>query len=118
MHTTDAYIARKAFDAKKLVASPCTTFIGEQLLYFFVGRAAYKKSIPEEVEYWELPSCLVFEFETKGAKRMYPFDSGAFKSRRYPNYISIMEMEDFSLNPNSNNVERSIGAFFNSNYSY
>ncbi|WP_143748355.1 hypothetical protein [Mesorhizobium carmichaelinearum] len=118
VHTTDAYITRKSIETGKLSISPCDRFEGENLLYFFVGRAAYKKNLPEEVEYWELPSCLVFDFQVKNAKRLYPFDSGAFKTKRYPNYVSMMDLDDFSMAPTSNNVERAIGAFFQSNLNY
>jgi hypothetical protein len=58
---------------------------------------AYKRVLHLEAEYWELPTCLVFSFFSDGAKRIYPFDSGAFKLKRYPNFVNMMDMADFEV---------------------
>ena len=57
--------------------SKCNVFKGEDLLYFFVGRPAYKKESVLEPHYWELPTCVICEYNITGAKRIYPFDTGA-----------------------------------------
>jgi hypothetical protein len=116
VHTADSYLIRKAVASGELHTSPCDIFEGEELLYFFVGRAAYKKTLREEPEHWELPSCLVFSFDVRGAKRAFPFDTGAFSRRRYPNYITMMDMADYQIRPTS--IESAIGAFFQSNRNY
>src|SRR4051794_32227642 len=91
VHTTEAYFAKKVVEKGLLEARPCKVFRGERLPYFFVGRAAYKRELGSEAEYWELPSCLVFDFFTDGVKRIFPFDSGAFGSKKlYPNFISMI----------------------------
>ncbi|WP_235770602.1 hypothetical protein [Rhizobium alarense] len=96
----------------------CDVFKSDELLYFFVGRPAYKKEAVMEGEYWELPSCIIFDFEISTAKRVFPFDTGAFSAKRYPNYISIMSLDDFEINPSESEVQRAIGAFFNSSRDY
>jgi hypothetical protein len=118
VHSTDAYLLKRSLIEKKLSTRPCDTFTGESLLYFFVGRPAYKKETPEEAAYWELPSCILFDFDVKEAKRIYPFDTGAFSRKLYPSYINMMNVDDFLITPSSENVKRAIGAFFGSTRDY
>jgi len=85
----------------------------------FVGRPAYKRTDSgSQAEYWELPCCFLFN-DLVGAdfKRVYPFDSGAFKGRRYPEYIGLMPMEQFEANSNAA-PGRIISAFFGSSERY
>lgn len=118
VHSAESYILKKSLKDGVLRTSPCNIFKSEDLLYFFVGRPAYKKLALEEAEYWELPSCIVFDFQVSNAKRAFPFDSGAFSQKRYPKYISMMELGDFEFVPTENNVKRAIGAFFNNTKDY
>src|SRR5258706_981135 len=83
VHTTESYYLKKILKTGYIEARPCNVFTGEKLAYFFVGRAAYKRELSQEAEYWELPSCIVRSFTTHGVKRIFPFDSGAFKAKRY-----------------------------------
>ncbi|MGY0779819.1 hypothetical protein ACW7BC_18170 [Azospirillum argentinense] len=107
-------------NSDKLVASECDVFTPDKLNYFFVGRPSYKyDGDTGEAEYWELPCCFVFEFNSiKGLKRVFPFDSGAFRKRMYPNYISKMQWQDFDAGGVPDAPQKIIGAFFGSTNAY
>lgn len=112
VHTTETYYLKKIVQSGKIETSRCNVFAGENLSYFFVGRAAYKRDLQQEAEYWELPTCIVFDFFIEGAKRIFPFDSGAFQARRYPNYINMMKMADFETSEDMESPHKIIGTFF------
>ncbi|PDT00920.1 hypothetical protein CO666_27680 [Rhizobium chutanense] len=118
VHSAEAFILKKSLSEGVLKTAKCSVFKNEDLLYFFVGRPAYKKDAVEEGEYWELPSCIVFEFGITDSVRVFPFDSGAFSAGRYPQYINMMSIQDFEINPSELNIKRAIGAFFKTNKDY
>lgn len=115
VHTTRSYNLRLIFDGDNLEPQPCDVFEGDDLNYFFVGRPAYKyHSDSGTAEHWELPCCFIFEAASVGpVKRVFPFDSGAFNSRRYPSYINSMSMSEFEVN-GYDAVGKIIGSFFGS----
>ncbi|MGH7047383.1 MAG: hypothetical protein ACREE2_13465 [Stellaceae bacterium] len=116
VHTTRAYFLKQILDRKKIDVIPCDVF-NEPLAYFFVGRPAYKWETAGEAAEWELPVCFVFEYDVADAKRIFPFDTGAFKSK-YPPYISMMDLDEFELSAVSHGPERLIGTFFASRLDY
>jgi hypothetical protein len=93
----------------------CDVFVKDKLNYFFVGRPAYKhESDASQSPHWELPCCFIFESDAiKSAKRVFPFDSGAFAGKRYPSYIGSMPIERFEAN-SIDAAGKMIGAFFGS----
>ncbi|WP_338720265.1 hypothetical protein [Devosia sp. XK-2] len=118
VHTTESYFIKKILAKGEIEARPCNVFRGENLSYFFVGRAAYKKEANQEADYWELPSCVVFEYFSDGVKRVFPFDSGAFDGGLYPNYINMMELSDFEIKDDPEAPQKLIGTFFNNPRDY
>lgn len=118
VHTTESYYLKKVLQTGQIEARPCNVFGGERLAYFFVGRAAYKRELHQEAEYWELPTCIVRSFTTKGAKRIFPFDSGAFAAKRYPNSINMMDLQEFEAGADSEAPQKLIGTFFGTSRKY
>ncbi len=118
VHTTESYHIKKIVSSGTIKASRCNVFRGENLSYFFVGRAAYKRDLHQEAEYWELPTCLVFDFFIDGIKRIYPFDSGAFKAKRYPNFVNMMDIADFEVSEDAEAPHKIIGTFFGAARNY
>jgi hypothetical protein len=116
VHTTRAYHLREIQQKNLLEVSDCDVFVGEKLNYFFVGRPGYKFSeTGGEGAYWEFPCCFIFDFSAVGdPRRIFPFDSGAFRKGKYPNYIKMMKMEDFDVAEVTDAPARIIGAFFGS----
>jgi hypothetical protein len=118
VHTTEAYFLKKIIASGKIEARPCNVFRNEKLSYFFVGRAAYKRDLHQEAEYWELPTCIVFSFFVNGARRIYPFDSGAFRAKRYPRFVNMMNMDDFEVATDHEAPHKIIGTFFGNTRNY
>lgn len=118
VHTTESYYLKNIVETGRIKAQRCDVFAGEDLSYFFVGRAAYKRDLLQEAEYWELPTCLVFDFFVDGAKRVFPFDSGAFSGKRYPNYINMMDLSNFEVADDNRAPHKIIGTFFTSARNY
>jgi hypothetical protein len=111
IHTTSAYNAKHIIHGSLIKPQPCDTFKGEELTYLFYGRPSYKKIGESQIaQYWELPSLFVMDYDLISAKRIYPFDTGAFQN--YPNFISMMPMHEFEVTGTLNAPQRLVGAFF------
>jgi len=114
VHTTASYNISQIWEGNTLSTSECDVFTKEELLYFFVGRPSYKiANSTGSANTWQLPCCFIFEFDAiPRAKRVFPFDSGAFARSRTPDYISMMPLENFDAASVPNASERIIGAYF------
>jgi len=119
VHSTRSYNFRAILAGSSLSPQPCDVFKGEDINYFFVGRPAYKhRSDNSTAEPWELPCCFIFEADAVSpAKRVFPFDSGAFVSQRYPSYIGTMPLKEFESSGNEA-IGKIIGSFFGSSDRY
>lgn len=114
VHTTQSFKLRDIISSAGLSPSQCEVF-DESLLYFFVGRPAYKWSKSDgSPRDWELPSCFVFDdLPNLDFARAYPFDSGAHHNGRYPSYVQAIERKKFECKtPESS--RRLISAFYGS----
>lgn len=113
VHTTTAYAMQKILKSKSITPVECDVFKGENLTYFFCGRPSYKKRFIDDFsKIWQLPSCIIMNWDNIVPKRIFPFDSGAFKNNLMPDFLSMMNLEEFNLGDSALNVERVIGAFF------
>ena len=119
VHTTAAYFLRKIQAANAIVPQDCEVF-GGKLSYFFFARPAYKiRGDGNQVSEWELPACFIFDYQVVSKpKRVFPFDSGAFRSGRVPNYIKMMPVEDFDVASVPQAAPRIVGAYFADAKSY
>lgn len=106
-------IARSGLDPKK-----CEVY-NEELLYFFLGRPAYRWIKPDGTpQDWELPTCFVFnDLPTTSIVRTVPFDSGAHATGRYPSYVQNVPLQNFEANF-SGADRRIVSAFFGSFQNY
>jgi hypothetical protein len=118
VHSTEAYYIKRFMKSGAIAATNCKFFNGEKLSYFFLGRPAFKRFTHTKPEYWELPLCVIMDFSAFKPKRVYPFDSGAFKSNLYPNFIDMMDLENFEIAADPHGSEKIIGTFFANNRSY
>ena len=117
VHTCQAYSLDAIMNATAIKTHHCHVF-KEDLNYFFVGRPAYKKEIPEEAAEWELPICFVFSYDVSGAKRIYPFDSGAHDRKIFPSFIQMMNRDNFDIASTPDGPARIIGTFFGTPANY
>ncbi|NHO42872.1 hypothetical protein GOB83_11890 [Acetobacter fabarum] len=116
VHTTQGFNLQSIIGSSELVPTPCNTFEGEDLNYFFYGKPSYKSAGDfEQSKQWEMPICfLLSPSAISNIKRIYPFDSGAFLAGRHPDYIRKMGISDFEAAPSRDTPRRIIGAFFDS----
>jgi hypothetical protein len=105
--------------AQLIKAAYCEIF-KEDLNYFFVGRPAYKHKFTDTIAaYWELPVCFIMNFHIiPSAKRIFPFDTGAFHAKRYPSFFQITDQNEFEVPYFPDAPERIMGAFFGSAEDY
>lgn len=118
VHSTEAYFIKKFMKTGRIEPQTCKFFAGEKLSYFFLGRPAFKRSYDAEPDYWELPMCFIVQYEAVRQKRTFPFDSGAFKSGLYPQFISMMDIDEFDVQKDVAAPEKIIGTFFGTNRNY
>lgn len=113
-HVTDAYHLRNIADAGALEPTPCGIF-DEPLLYLFYGRPAYRAAGQVETSgldaYW--PICFVLRSAAVAAKRIYPFDSGAFHRGLFADFCHHdMIKEDFELDVDPTTPARLLNLFW------
>ncbi len=118
IHTTPAYNLRRIFEEGRIETAPCQFFGNESLSYFFFGRPAYKWETEGDAADWELPVCFVFEYNIDDAYRVFPFDTGAFKSKRLPGFITGMPIGEFEIGLVPSAPGKIVGAFFSSPSNY
>src|ERR1700730_435093 len=120
VHSTQAYHLKKIWRTETIEARPCEVFVNENLNYFFVGRPAYKRfHVTQQSEFWELPVCFIVNFASvTDVRRIFPFDSGAFKAKRFPEYINMMDIDEFEVSSDPGAPTKIVGAFFGSHSDY
>ena len=96
----------------------CPVF-GEDLAYLFAGRPAYKSRDCAQSDYWLLP--IIFALKPpiiSNPKRVFPFDSGAFKAGLFGDEFSDFQISDFEAPASLSSVRKLVDAFFGSNERY
>ncbi|RYZ92220.1 MAG: hypothetical protein EOP06_04875 [Proteobacteria bacterium] len=121
IHITDAYSFVTILSPKKLEPQQCDVF-GEPLTYLFYGRPAYRtKHQGDNFLSANLPVAMVFHpgMLSSIIKRVFPFDSGAFKLNLYSNFFHRRsELNDFELDGSMENAKKIVAYFYRSNEEY
>lgn len=118
-HTMRAKPLLSTLNNQTLEPPECDVFEKELLNYFFVGRPAYKFEDCPHSDYWLLPIVFAFApFSQVAPKRIFPFDSGAFKAGRFGKEFSDFEFSDFSAAPEYIQIRKIIDSFYGSNERY
>jgi hypothetical protein len=122
VHTTEYHRLPSIQSSHQLQAHACRVF-GEDLLYFFYGRPAYRdasQTAPtRDVGFY--PICFVFRpgSISKGAKRLYPFDSGASQTGMYePAIDRAHALATYPVVAAIENARRIVGRFFETDEQY
>jgi hypothetical protein len=120
MHSTPVTIGADIILAGELRTRPCTVYTGEDLLYLFYGRPAFKPlpGLPASAIAEHLPMCLVMDPTLLGeAVRILPFDSGGYE--RYAAHTGpLVQRADFELGPGREVPMRLVRAFYETNRNY
>ena len=131
-HITDGYSFRDILENGELRPTTCEVF-REKLLYLFYGRPVYRvwsdvKATSFPIFY---PICILLKPEClKMAKRVFPFDSGAFDANMYGDYMEMygrFDLDSFLVNPIPHIPNQIplpgtpghvVSTFFGTNYNY
>lgn len=119
-HITKGVGAADIAKAQAINPSDCKVF-EEPLAYFFYGRPAYRVSGDGAVKAEAAcPFCFIFSAGLiDSAKAMFAFDTGAFEKRLYKHIIvDEMNVEDFSLEKDTQRPNKLISAVFGSRQTY
>lgn len=112
VHSTASSNIWKLLERGHIVATPCDTFTGENLAYFFHGRPSYRKFL-EQPQEWELPLVLVLKSTCLlNVRRIFPFDSGAFNSNRLPTYLSRFDQSGYEVSGQATALDLIVDIFF------
>lgn len=118
VHSTESANIWRILKEERVAATPCDTFTGENLAYFFHGRPAYRK-FRNQPQDWELPFVLVLKSTCLlSIRRIYPFDSGAFHTARLPSYVSRFEPQGYEVAAEAAAVDLLVDIFFGGDSSY
>lgn len=117
-HTTDGYAFRSMVHSGFFAPNPCPVF-GEDLLYFFYGRPAFRLSDTIGMNA-RAPVIVVLDpsLICRG-KRLFPFDTGAFAKKRFQKWVhDNMQLADFELACTDEAPRRHVQSFFGTNKAY
>jgi len=124
LHSCDAYHFRKILQSQKLSPTLCDVFELEYL-YMYYGIPSYRKAGKKPTgHYAHYPVCFIINIDyvnTLSPKRLFPFDSGAFKKMaeiREKYFYPEMEAEHFEIIPDIDNAKKIISRFYCSNANY
>lgn len=118
VHSSKSSNLLSVLSAQEIKTTPCDTFTGETLAYFFLGKPAYRKIIKSPKD-WELPFVLIFESTCLlNSNRVFPFDSGAFLSGRLPSFISDFKSDGYEVSANQSAIDLLIEIFFGDDNRY
>lgn len=117
-HTCDGFYLQKVIDSGSLIPTKCPEY-GEDLLYLFYGRPAYKKKDgdPSKLSFL-MPVCFILDYNAVTAiRRIAPFDTGGFKE--YNGFMhQAAQRDEYLLNPDKKSIEKFLGFFYESNEHY
>ena len=117
--TTNALSLREMVELGEMTPQPCDVFAGEQLLYFFYGKPAYRLFTDYDSALTaEAPIALILSASIAAeTKRLFPFDSGGFE--RYRRFMpKQFELQYFDLAPAGCEPGQIVSTFFDSNAKY
>ncbi|MER9944801.1 hypothetical protein NKJ70_23155 [Mesorhizobium sp. M0092] len=96
-HSSESSNLIRMLTGGKIAVTECDTFTSEKLAYFFYGRPAYRKTY-DKPKNWQLPFVLVLKSTCLlNVRRIYPFDSGAYFSGRFPEYLTGFDPKGYEL---------------------
>lgn len=121
VHVCDCHALRSIIINGQLQPAMCNVY-SESLLYFFYGRPSYRVNngdLPVNIPAL-FPSCLIIDPAlVSDIKRIYPFDTGAFKAGLYSGLVhKNSKCDDYIFDNNLLFIQKYIGLFYNSNKNY
>lgn len=120
-HVTDGYSFRDVVRSSTLRTSNCRHF-GEDLLYFFYGRPAYRsrESVEPTKDLGLHPCCFIMRLAAiEPLRRVFPFDSGAFHAGIYLGKINErLPIQNFAIESSVASIMDFVNKYYDSNEAY
>lgn len=121
LHSCEGYNGEKIIKSNELKTANCKVF-NEDLLYFFYGKPSYpvgEKNETKRTDDLYCPVCFIINPKKVPIYRVFPFDSGAFKEKRYKDFLHRdMKIEDFELENSVDAILSYIATIFDNNRKY
>lgn len=119
VHTSEARNLFSILGEGKISVTQCDKFTNEKLAYFFHGRPSYRRFLDRPKD-WQLPFVLVLRSTClMNMRRLFPFDSGAFLSGRFPQYLTDFSHEGYELSSQRETaIDLVVEMFFGSDADY
>ncbi len=113
MHTANGEDFLSILNDQKIKTSNCKVFHAEKLVYFFLGRPAYKTSLVPDPSFWQLPAIFILRRHPElTPKRVFPFDSGGMAEERYQKVIGKIQLQNFQLSGELDQISKAISYYF------
>lgn len=121
VHVTQSICALEILRAGAIQATECKEF-NELLAYFFYGAARYrsKSRDPGAVHaWWPIAFAIKLDDTKLNIKRIFPFDSGAFKGGLYSEFFHpAMLIEDFAISASALMASKCVQKIYGNNKNY
>jgi hypothetical protein len=121
VHTTLSENLPSLVSLHEIRPTPCPVF-GENLVYFFYGRPAYRSSKGRQPgeDFALCPVCFVFKPQVVSRKvvRVFPCDTGALHGNRFQPHLSATDLPELELDPRIESARRLVSTFFQTNGRY
>lgn len=121
MHSCECFSCREIIRTKRLEARMCPVF-GENLLYFFYGKAVYPvaaKVTGFHTDFEYCPVCFIVPIEKVTIHKVFPFDSGGYKTGLFSEFIdNSTSIDEFQLPNTVTGIQDYIKTFFGNNENY
>lgn len=121
LHSCEGYNGGKIIKSNELRTTNCKVF-NKDLLYFFYGKPSYpvgEKNETKRTDDLYCPVCFIVNPKKVPIYKVFPFDSGAFKGKKYKDFLHRdMQIEDFELENNVDAILSYVATVFSNNKSY
>lgn len=119
VHSTPAAKLLDLVAGGEIKTTRCDVFTDRELCYTFLGRPAYKWSTKGEASWWQCPVVFVLRgLSDLSVREIFPFDTGAFKSGRFPDYVTDLNLLHFSMGTDLKNASCLISLLFETEGNY
>ena len=121
MHSCDGFDCESIIEDMYLKPTMCPVF-NKELLYFFYGKPSYPVGEKEQYNRTDelcCPVCFIIDIDKIDIYRVFPFDSGAFSTKMYSQFIHRhMHINQFEIDNNCNAIRAYVSVVFGSNWKY
>ena len=120
-HKQDWYTAKKTLSSGFIKPMPCSVFEGENLAYYFYGKAPYAiaQHMGMRGDKMYYPVCYVLDTSKIKMSHVFAFDTGAFAKGFFDDFLhKKMSIGSFAIEPKIPQLKGFVKEFFEDNDNY